>query len=133
MPMTNPLDVLFKEMKRDQWLEAAKPPRPRQPTVSTYANPDNWVPKRAVRLVHAETGPLGVYREYYHKASPSARRLLPAPNGTISDLDEIVFGDWWLHSRNSGPSAPLEDSPNEITAIRARFYELLEEFSNEDD
>lgn len=128
----NPLDVLFKGIKKDLALEALRQQQlrsqvtPIRPSLSTYANPLNWEPRRAVRIVHYTEGSVGVFREYFHKLSPSARRLLPAPAGTIPELDELVFGDWWLHPRNSAP-IQHDDTPAEEAAIRARFLELIAE------
>lgn len=128
----NPLDVLFKGIKNDLRLEALRKQElknkvvPIRPCQSTYANPLNWTPGRAVELTHYEAGPVGVFREYFHKLSPSARRLLPAPTGTTPDISEIVFGDWWLHPRNSAPTVP-DDTPAEEAAIRARFLQLISE------
>jgi hypothetical protein len=120
----NPLDLLWNDLQRDLKELKQKPPLKLQPLQSTYANPLNWTPKRAIELVHVSEGSVGIFREYFHSLSPSARRLLPAPVGTIADCSELVFGDWWLHPRNSGPPAP--DSDEEVRAITKRFYELID-------
>lgn len=128
----NPLDVLFKGIKKDLALEALRQQQlrdrvtPIRPSLSTYANPLNWSPGRAIQIIHHSEGPVGVFREYFHKLSPSARRLMPALAGTLPDTDEMVFGDWWLHPRNSVPM-PVDDTPAEEAAIRARFLELIAE------
>jgi len=104
----NPLDLLFQDLQKDLIEMKRKPPLRLVPHQSTYANPLNWTPGRAVELVHVSEGSVGVFREYFHKLSPSARRLLPAPSGTVATCQELVFGSWWLHPRNSGPPAPVE-------------------------
>jgi hypothetical protein len=127
----NPLDELFKDIKRDERLLAqqeARKPRvliPNPP--STYANPLNWRPGKAVEIRHFEEGSVGVFREYFHRLSPSARRLLPAPQGTLPDTQELVFGEWWLHPRNQAPHIE-PDSEAEVRAITQRFNELLDQF-----
>jgi hypothetical protein len=127
----NPLDVLFKDIKRQLYLEdQAKAKAQAQGRVhvpkrqSTYANPLNWTPGKAVLLIHATEGSIGVFREYFHKFSPSARRLLPAPPGTPVDRNELVFGEWWLHPKFSAPVEP--DSEAELRALTARFNELMD-------
>lgn len=128
----NPLDVLFKGIKKDLALEALRLQQlrsqvtPIRPSLSTYANPLNWTPGRAIQLIHASEGPVGVFREYFHKLSPTARRLLPAAGDVTPDTTELVFGDWWLHPRNSAPII-VDDTPAEEAAIRARFLELIAE------
>jgi hypothetical protein len=129
MRSTNPLDLLFRDLQRDLAEAKKLPPKALVPKLSTYANPLNWTPGRAICIVHITEGEVGVFREYFHRLSPSARRLLPAPAGTSVDQNELVFGDWWLHPRNSGPLAPLElDSDAEVRAITARFNELMDSF-----
>lgn len=121
----NPLDILFADLKRDL-LEQQRERRqlPHKPRQSTYANPLNWTPGRSICIVHITEGAVGIFREYFHRLSPTARRLLPAPPGTAVDQNELVFGDWWLHPRNSGPLEP--DSEAETKAIIARFNELMD-------
>lgn len=132
MPEKNLLEELFRGLKNDLRLDAAKKSQsrwsvqPLKPSLSTYADPQNWTPGRAIQLIHASEGAVGVFREYFHKLSPTARRLLPAPAGTTPDTTELVFGDWWLHPRNAAPPPP-DDTPAEEAAIRQRFLELIAE------
>jgi hypothetical protein len=93
---------------------------------SIYANPENWRPGKCVQLIHATEGAIGIFREYYHKLSPTARRLLPAPAGSAVDRNELVFGDWWLHPRFQAPLVREDDE--EVRALTLRFNELLEEY-----
>jgi hypothetical protein len=136
MPLQNPLDVLFRDIKRDQreaelrQMRIPLPPKP--PTQSTYANPQNWKVGRAIEIIHSSEGSVGIFLEYFHRLSPTARRLLPAPQGTVPVTSELVFGEWWLHPRNQAPAAPA-DSEAEIQAIIRRFNELLQEFDDEDE
>jgi hypothetical protein len=126
----NPLDLLFRDIQRDierDLAAEARKPRSQQPWQSQYANPDNWTLGKVVCLIHATEGALGVYQEYFHKRSPSARRLLPANLHAPVDRNELVFGDHWLHPAFR---APETDSEQEIRAITARFNELM---SLEDD
>jgi hypothetical protein len=124
---TNPLDALFRDIQKDLREAGRKPPPKLVPLrQSTYANPLNWRPGKSVQIIHATEGAVGVFREYFHKMSPSARRLLPAPPGTAVDCNELVFGDWWLHPRNSAPLAP--DTTAEVRALTARFNELVDLF-----
>src|SRR5271165_7605756 len=99
--LTNPLDLLFRDIKHELWLEEQKkshePKAPKPPRVSTYANPLNWRLGKVVCLIHATEGSLGTFQEYFHNKSPTARRLLPAAVGLPVDRNELVFGDFWLH------------------------------------
>ena len=130
MVMQNPLDILFKEVKRGIYEAKVRAERQVQEPVpkgtTLYSNPENWRPGRAVLLIESrEHIILGVFREYFHKRSATARRLLPAPDGTEHDLVELVYGEWWLSPRHQGPLV-VEDSPDEIVAVKRRFHELLE-------
>lgn len=121
-----------------QWLEqdiyqARRKPAPSQhlkPSCphSIYTNPLNWTPGKCVCLIHATEGQIGVFREYFHKLSPTARRLLPAPAGSVVDRSELVFGDWWLHPRFQAPL--VRDNEEDVRALTSRFNELYEEVTN---
>lgn len=125
MKSTNPLDVLFRDIQNQLAAEARKPlPPPHLHRQSTYANPENWRLGKVVRLVHIDEGSLGVFQEYFHKLSPTARRLLPAAEGLPVDRDELVFGDWWLHPKFQ--AAPEPESDLEVLAIWKRFNELMD-------
>lgn len=119
----NPLDLLFKDIQREINLEARKPRVPSPPRISTYANPDNWSLGKVVLLVHVTEGSLGAYQEYFHKLSPTARRLLPANPAAPVDRNELVFGEHWLHPKFQAPLDP--DSDAEVRAITLRFNELM--------
>ena len=121
----NPLDLLFQDISRQLAKEAKKPLAPRPPRQSTYANPANWRRGKVICLVHASEGTIGIFQEYFHNLSPSARRLLPAVPGLPVDRNELVFGDYWLHPRFSA-TGPQDDSEAEIRAITARFNELMD-------
>jgi len=121
----NPLDVLFRDISRQFAEEAKKPLGPRPPRQSTYANPLNWRLGKVICLVHASEGTIGIFQEYFHKLSPSARRLLPAAQGLAVERNELVFGDYWLHPRFSAVG-PQDDSDAEVRAITARFNELMD-------
>jgi hypothetical protein len=123
MPMKNPLDLLFRDIQRE--LETAAVQKHRRPRQSTYANPQNWILGKVVCLVHISEGSLGVFQEYFHKLSPTARRLMPAKPGLPVDRNEMVFGDFWLHPKFSTPVID-EDSEAELRAITARFNELMD-------
>lgn len=129
MQSTNLLDQLFKSVKTDLRVKARAEQRTRQfqpkPYVNPYTNPQNWEAGRAIRIVHHTEGPVGVFREYFYKMSTGTRKLLPAAGETVPDQDELVFGDWWLHPRNAAPPVIEPDTPAEEAAIRARFYELI--------
>lgn len=129
----NPLDLLFKDIRRDLWeAQQTKPlSKPQPPPLSTYANPLNWKVGRAIQIIHHSEGSLGVFLEYSHRLSPTARRLLPAPPDTTPQTSELVFGDWWLHPRNAAPGI-VEDEA-EISAIKKRFWELIQELEDEID
>ncbi len=127
--MRNPLDLLFQDIKKELYLEAEAKRKaiahgrvhvPRRQ--STYANPANWTLGKVVCLIHVTEGSLGVYQEYFHKLSPSARRLLPAHGAAPVDRNELVFGEHWLHPKFQAPEV---DSEAEIRAITARFNELV--------
>jgi hypothetical protein len=123
--MTNPLDELFSHVKKQIWEDEQKAKSlPKRPPVSQYANPDNWRLGKVVQLIHITEGVIGVYQEYYHKLSPSARRLLPANPAAAVDRTETVFGDHWLHPRFQAPSEP--ESSHEERAIVARWKELMQ-------
>jgi hypothetical protein len=121
----NPLDVLFRDISRQLAEEARKPPTPKPPRQSTYANPLNWRLGKVVCLIHATEGSLGIFQEYFHRLSPTARRLLPAIPGLAVDRNELVFGDFWLHPRFAAVG-PQDDSEAELRAITARFNELMD-------
>ena len=121
----NPLDVLFRDISRQFAEEAKKPLGPRPPRQSTYDNPLNWRLGKVICLVHASEGTIGIFQEYFHKLSPSARRLLPAAQGLAVERNELVFGDYWLHPRFSAVG-PQDDSDAEVRAITARFNELMD-------
>ncbi len=125
MPMTNPLDELFSHVKRQlQEDEKKTQSLPKRPPVSQYANPDNWRLGRVVELIHISEGSLGAYQEYFHKLSPTARRLLPANPAAATTCTELVFGEHWLHPRFQAPTEP--DSRDEERAIVARWKELMQ-------
>jgi hypothetical protein len=126
----NPLDVLFRDISRQIAAEQRSPKPPSPPRQSTYANPQNWRLGKVVCLIHATEGSIGVFQEYFHKLSPTARRLLPAVPGLPVDRNELVFGDFWLHPRFSA-MGPQDDSEAEVRAITARFNELMEEFEDD--
>jgi hypothetical protein len=120
----NPLDLLFQDIKRQLAEEKLTPLPPRPKPQSTYANPLNWRLGKVICLIHATEGSLGVFQEYFHKLSPSARRLLPAVAGLAVDRNELVFGDFWLHPHFNA-CGPQDDSEAELRAITARFNELM--------
>lgn len=123
MVMKNPLDLLFRDIQRDLDAQAAKKHQhPSTPRQSTYANPLNWTLGKVVRLIHRDEGPLGLFQEYFHRLSPTARRLLPCAASLQIDRDELVWGEFWLHPKFQTPET---DSEAEIRAISARFYELM--------
>ena len=126
MSMKNPLDLLFQDIQRQLAAEARRPRelKPKPPEISTYANPENWRLGKIVRLVHFSGETIGNFQEYFHKLSPSARRLLPAVEGLSPAHDELVFGDYWLHPQFSAVSLP-QDSDDEVRQIEARFRELM--------
>jgi hypothetical protein len=93
---------------------------------SIYRDPRNWKLGKCVQLVHITEGTIGIFREHFHRLSPTARRLLPAPAGTPIDRNELVFGDWWLHPRVTAPL--VKDTEEEAHAISLRFNELIEEY-----
>ena len=76
----NPLDVLFHDIQRDldNEVRAKRLHRSQEPQLSTYANPLNWTTGRVIELIHRDEGSLGNFQEFFHRLSPSARRLLPA-------------------------------------------------------
>ena len=138
MTMSNPLDILFRDIKRELWQEEQKKLKALEqgrihlpPRQSTYANPRNWTTGRVIELVHSEEGSLGTFQEYFHRLSPSARRLLPAAAGLPAVTSELVFGDFWLHPKFSAPSET--DSEDEISAIHARFNELIQQYEDDDE
>jgi hypothetical protein len=124
----NPLDLLFKDIQRE--IEKQKT-LPKPPSVSTYANPANWTLGKVICLVHVSEGTIGTFQEYFHKFSPSARRLLPAVPGLPVARNELVFGDYWLHPRFSAVG-PQDDSEAELRAITLRFNELMDEFEEQE-
>jgi hypothetical protein len=119
----NPLDLLFQDIQRDLDREAQAKKHSRQsPVQSTYANPLNWTLGKVIRLVHHEAGALGSFQEYFHKLSPTARRLMPCDQSLPIDRDEMVWGEFWLHPKFQTPQS---DSEAEVHAIESRFYELM--------
>jgi hypothetical protein len=133
--MTNPLDILFKDIRREQYEQerkrSLKLKPPTKPSETTYSNPLNWKPAKAILITHITEGPVGIFREYFHKSQPTTRRLMPAPIGTQAETEELVYGEWWLHPMRAAPLPP--DSDEEIRAITQRFYELLDELETEEE
>jgi hypothetical protein len=130
----NPLDELFKDIKKELWLEDQAKKRAHSqgrvhvpPSQSTYANPQNWTLGRVIELVHANEGSLGCFQEYFHKLSPTARRLLPAAVGLLPICQELVWGDFWLHPKFQAPHEV--ESEAEIRAIQLRFQELMDNYA----
>lgn len=131
MLSNNPLDLLFRDIERElRAADRAKALAPKPPQISTYANPLNWRLGKIVNLIHVTEGSLGNFQEYFHRLSPSARRLLPAVPGLLADREELVFGDFWLHPKFSAVEHE-PDSEAEIRAITLRFNQLMEEFEDE--
>lgn len=66
---------------------------------STFTNPENWKPGKAVALIHqAKDGHktlLGAFREFIHK-SGKTRKLCRSPEPMPIDCEEVVTGDWWV-------------------------------------
>jgi hypothetical protein len=126
--LSNPLDLLFRDIRREMAADEARklrePRPPKPPVVSTYANPLNWRLGKVVNLIHATEGSLGNFQEYFHNRSPTARRLLPANPAATVDREELVFGDFWLHPKFQADPEPETDQ--EIRAIEARFKELMD-------
>ncbi len=131
MTMKNPLDVLFRDLQRelDATQKAQEVKKKAEPKQSTYANPLNWRPGRVIELIHQTDGSLGMFQEYFHKLSPTARRLLPAAAGLAAQSSELVFGEFWLHPKYS--AQPINDSEAEIQSIIARFNELMDEWAED--
>ena len=124
--LDNPLDILFKDIKRQMHEERVQPRPPKPPRVSQYANPDNWTPGRVVTLIHITEGKLGDYQEYFFRGRADSRRLLPANPLLASQASELVFGDHWLHPKFSAPVEP--DSEWEERQVVARFNQLISEY-----
>lgn len=138
MLSNNPLDILFRDIKKELWQEEQKKLKALQqgrvrvpPRQSTYANPLNWTTGKVIELVHANKGSLGTFQEYFHRLSPTARRLLPAAAGLVAVQSELVFGDFWLHPKFQSPCEA--DSEDEISAIHARFNELIQQYEDDDE
>ena len=129
MLSNNPLDILFRDIKKELWLQEvakAKEPKPqKQPPVSKYADPQQWTLGKVIQLNHSTEGDLGLFQEYFHKTSPNTRRLLPAAVGLVPQRSELVFGDFWLHPQFQAPPPPYVESEAEILAIQNRFAELM--------
>jgi hypothetical protein len=127
MKKMNPLDVLFRDIQRQMNAEndLLRNEKPKAPEVSQYANPLNWTLGRVVELIHRDEGSLGNFQEYFHKLSPSARRLLPAGEGLTPTTTELVWGEFWLHPKFQAPAE--SDSEEEIKAVTLRFQELMDE------
>jgi hypothetical protein len=122
------LDLLCRDIQRELDGQKRKFIKPIVPSLSTYANPENWTLGKVVSLTHATDGPIGIFQEYFHKLSLSARRLLPAHEGAIPICDELVFGDYWLHPQFSALSHLEPESESEVRAIQRRFSELMDEW-----
>ena len=128
MHQEDPFAFLVKDAHKTLRSQSKKPSQHLRPGCrqSIYRNPENWKLGKCIQIIHATEGTIGIFREYFHKLSPSARRLLPAPPGSIVDRNELVFGDWWLHPRFQAPLVREDDA--EVRVITLRFNEMLEEY-----
>lgn len=134
--LNNPLDILFRDIKKELWLEEQKKLReqkakPKEPIRSTYEDPNNWKLGKVIELKHFSGESLGIFQEYFHLKVPSTRRLMPAAKGLVPASSELVFGDYWLHPQFSAPPAPVfgDDSDE---AIISRFCQLMDELDEKD-
>lgn len=128
----DPLDALLEDIRKARKpIDRLPETSPSAPEISQYANPDNWLPRGIIELVHvdsqgAETS-LGFFREQSHRFSVSARRLQPVGLEPQTEVirKELVHGAYWLYP---SVAEPPEDSLLEVVALRLRFAELLEDF-----
>lgn len=133
MPRTpDPLNQLLRQAMFQQRqkvkVQVQKPQFP-DPVYDLYA-PINWIPSRTLALIHSSPDGretfLGVFIELRNERA-KVRRLIRDHSGTSHGTlpREVVSGPHWLRPK---VYEPVEDSEQEIEAIRNRFHELMKEF-----
>jgi len=95
------LDALYKDARRQQFAQAklraagAKPPVP-LPS-NKYRDPENWMRKRGVAVIHAETETLlGNFVEWTHRTEANCRKLVREKELMTVEAVERVSGSWWI-------------------------------------
>jgi hypothetical protein len=66
------------------------------PATRSFNDPANWLRKRGIALVQADTDSLlGIYTEYVHRSEPGARRLVREDNPPPVSATERIDSSWW--------------------------------------
>lgn len=104
----DPLDALLESalaqasLRKVKALPSKARGEPKEPFNTTYTNPENWLPGKAIALIHkAADGHLtllGAFQEFNHKRT-TARKLCRVTEAMMIDSEEIVMGDWWVKPR----------------------------------
>jgi hypothetical protein len=93
----------------------------------------NWVEKRTIALIHIDElsnqSPLGLFIELQCSRDPTARRLVPAPVDHVHSAlsTEYVRGALWMYPAETSVDIPV--SAQELSDLRLRFWELLDELN----
>ena len=125
--MFDDLEALLKSAKREAYERKSTTPKLISAKFIIKRQAElEWERGQTVCLIHrapdgTETA-LGLFVEYLRNGS---RWLRPTTETLSPHHSEIVTGSWWLNP--SIREIPL-DSPSEVTAIRARFEMLMDEF-----
>src|SRR6266404_2979218 len=104
-------------------LKGSSPPRPSKKK-TIYSMSENWTPGEVVYLIHESGQGLGYFQEFFHKMSPTARRLLPTKDYNYGKA-ELVKGNHWLSPHVKRP-IPIQYTPHDLATMKARFKELLD-------
>ncbi len=127
--MMDDLEALLKQAKKERHLRRTSSPAKPKFEIKKQAELE-WTQGQTLCLIHrAEDGTetsLGLFTEYLRNGS---RWLRPTAETLSPNHTEIVTGSWWLNPRIR--EIPVEDSPGEVAAIRARFEALMSEFEQE--
>ena len=126
------LDDLLASAKREAHERGKKPPRastPRPPSEaetlrSRFENPENWLAKRTLAVVHrAPEGTLtllGAFKEHVFRSDPHTRKLIRIEEPSAVEGQEFVTGDYWLKPRFSAEFPEWQDGIED----REIFFDL---------
>ncbi len=105
-------------------LKGSSPHRTYPSKRTIYSTKENWYPGQVVYLIHESGEGVGYFQEFFHKMSPTARRLLPTKDHHYGKA-EMVKGDHWLYPHVKRP-IPIQYTPHDLATMKARFKELLD-------
>lgn len=93
------LEELLSEALLQAGQTTRRPTRPLSPSRLAFADPLQWISSGQVALVHREGSVetlVGLFDEFHHLSSRSARKLVATQLGTMKPRIEYVTGDHWI-------------------------------------